>query len=898
MPIQPPLPLPLLLLLLTDFCAAWEDSKLHRDADARCHTDIHALEHGYPRVGFIEHEALTASDLRIAAASNSSGHLGSFVRLDNQLYSGTKSPLHLPGFRARDGIAAMRWDFEVVVTRNLTIRAHSSFDRTRVVGSGATRLLRVARGVHVTICNVDFSQATNGSDGPSALGSGGGGAFRVMSGGSLTMVNSTVSGFGSANGTGGGAVYVEARGGLTLTGCSLARNSARGGDGGAVFLEAGAFASLLSCSLANNSAPFGTGGAISSDGGRLALRNSSLRGNRALASGAMHVSTRAGQTAPRPEPERSVLSSGALLLQIENCSFYDNRAVWGADTLGIAPPAQRPQRTQTTMVDREFLLQNAAATIASSSFDGSRTDGTASRRGHSAIVTSYAIDWLCDPLGYYTPRRATYPHGFIACVDACPPGTFAASSDLIDASGPRGCADCPRGHFCDAPGMAMPAACPAGSYSASLRATDNSTCVTCPPGTASARPGNGNGTCDACADGLVSPSNSSACFLPRTPAAKLLVGTAALMSLALVAFLAILTRAGGVLPFRRAVKRAPHGGAAAHRTYATTELGGWLPTAFGRAAPRELLCVACSPKRLRLAKASVEIVQVAEASAWSQEQVTLSWGGQAETIIADLSQRPTRRLLFAGHADAPSVNGGRSLGFTSPGGDLAPFDEDKLVQLLAQFFPRSEEDSEHPHRILKLIFLNGCQSEPLGRRLRELGAPCVVCWRTATNDDLARLFAVKFFHVIATCERAAEESSLHPSVAYIRAFDEAVAAVCAARTWHSRGRPPMNGRTQVEHSGVSDAVPKHATTTDADGETVQPSSARATDAIPVPVLLCEGDGANDEGTDIVRFRQLPASLRLDTLLVDRLRSFRKAHPLSSFDDIFSRIRTRWSPLHA
>ena len=66
----------------------------------------------------------------------------------------------------------------------------------------------------------------------------------------------------------------------------------------------------------------------------------------------------------------------------------------------------------------------------------------------------------------------------------------------------------------------------------------------------------------------------------------------------------------------------------------------------------------------------------------------MCWGGRAETIISDLSNRPTKRLLFAGHADAPSGTGGLSLGFTAPGGELAPFDADDLVRLLSQFFPR------------------------------------------------------------------------------------------------------------------------------------------------------------------------------------------------------------------
>ena len=117
---------------------------------------VHTLGRAREEQRAVGLEALTASDLRFAAAQNSSGLVGSFIRLSNDLYTGTKSQGILPvrrnisGFHEWRDIAGIRWDYELVVTRNLTIRSDSQFDRTRVESLGATRLMRVARGVHPT----------------------------------------------------------------------------------------------------------------------------------------------------------------------------------------------------------------------------------------------------------------------------------------------------------------------------------------------------------------------------------------------------------------------------------------------------------------------------------------------------------------------------------------------------------------------------------------------------------------------------------------------------------------------------------------------------------------------------------------------------------------------------
>lgn len=95
--------------------------------------------------------------------------------------------------------------------------------------------------------------------------------------------------------------------------------------------------------------------------------------------------------------------------------------------------------------------------------------------------------------------------------------------------------------------------------------------------------------------------------------------------------------------------------------------------------------------------------------------------------------------------------------------------------------------------MLRLIVLNGCRSEALGHKLRESGAECVVCWRTATVDDAAHRFSTRFFQAIAQRSEAVqravqvgkpdEDAALADAMRsqrtedYIHAFDEAVRAV-------------------------------------------------------------------------------------------------------------------------
>jgi len=99
-----------------------------------------------------------------------------------------------------------------------------------------------------------------------------------------------------------------------------------------------------------------------------------------------------------------------------------------------------------------------------------------------------------------------------------------------------------------------------------------------------------------------------------------------------------------------------------------------------------------------------------------------------------LHQRSFTRFLFSGHTGvtAPGVQG-KTLGFTRLHGKvLSLTDEQRIEQVF------------RPHHQLELIFLNGCNSYELGKKLHRSGR-WVVCWETLAADAAASIFARAFF---------------------------------------------------------------------------------------------------------------------------------------------------------
>lgn len=63
------------------------------------------------------------------------------------------------------------------------------------------------------------------------------------------------------------------------------------------------------------------------------------------------------------------------------------------------------------------------------------------------------------------------------------------------------------------------------------------------------------------------------------------------------------------------------------------------------------------------------------------------------------------------------------------------------------------------------MLFTGCQTELIGRAIRDAGVPCVVCWRTKAHNAAARLLAQSFF------------GSLARGRPYAQAFEDARSAV-------------------------------------------------------------------------------------------------------------------------
>lgn len=172
----------------------------------------------------------------------------------------------------------------------------------------------------------------------------------------------------------------------------------------------------------------------------------------------------------------------------------------------------------------------------------------------------------------------------------------------------------------------------------------------------------------------------------------------------------------------------------------------------------ELLIFVCSPSISPLPQALKEAEDIkAKCKAWTC-QIT-SDNATAQELNGQLCEHRPRRFLFSGHGDARYM-GDLTLGFARPdGGALEVVEPKHLSTLLGS----QGKDSEGT---LDLCFLNGCNTEALGRAAREAGVPTVVCWRTETLDGAAKLFSTVFFETVCVHGRT-----------YREAFDHAVRAV-------------------------------------------------------------------------------------------------------------------------
>lgn len=159
------------------------------------------------------------------------------------------------------------------------------------------------------------------------------------------------------------------------------------------------------------------------------------------------------------------------------------------------------------------------------------------------------------------------------------------------------------------------------------------------------------------------------------------------------------------------------------------------------AEPLGLLIFVSSPTVSPLPNAVLEANEVsALCTCTTQEQ----YGGTAD-VMRQLLAKPTRYLLFSGHADAPAPDGSANttLGFTTTSGFLELIRPEDVGAIVGRAAPSRGG-------CLELVFLNGCCSESLGKAICDAGVPNVVCWRTQTEDGAARVFARAFFEALET----------------------------------------------------------------------------------------------------------------------------------------------------
>ena len=189
---------------------------------------------------------------------------------------------------------------------------------------------------------------------------------------------------------------------------------------------------------------------------------------------------------------------------------------------------------------------------------------------------------------------------------------------------------------------------------------------------------------------------------------------------------------------------------------------------------KPLLIYHCSPSVAPLPNVQPEAVEVKRAYCDDAEV----FSGTSELLRKKLLDERPARFLFAGHADRQLDPGKRTLAFEDDTGRLPELVRpDTLVDMFLSLRERRGE-------MLELVFLNGCESEDLGRALREQAkVPWIVCWRTKCDDEAARLFSVHFFEALSRA--GALETEPYPS-----AFYEAKSALI---TKHTRAGTSADG---------------------------------------------------------------------------------------------------------
>ncbi len=206
-----------------------------------------------------------------SALSGSTIHLASELTIDKNVTidgSGLASQLTISG---DDSVRVFNIPTIPLVSLTITL---DSLIVTQGATSGHGAGIYMGQGMHVTITNSTFSDNHAG-------GRGGG----IGNQGSLTLIDSTISGNSAASPDGGGGISNES--GLTMTNSTISNNSATGAtaSGGGLFNTGGA--TITNSTIFGNSSNV-YGGGISTTA-NLTLTNSTIAGNSAYATGGLQV---------------------------------------------------------------------------------------------------------------------------------------------------------------------------------------------------------------------------------------------------------------------------------------------------------------------------------------------------------------------------------------------------------------------------------------------------------------------------------------------------------------------------------------------------------------------------------------------------------------------------------
>ncbi len=151
---------------------------------------------------------------------------------------------------------------ELRISRNLTIQ-NTGGGRVVIDANGASRVFRVDNVV------VTFTGLTiRGGAGQDGAG--------IRNDGTLTVVQSTISGNNAGGSDGGGIINRQT---LTLRNSTVSGNTVTTGGQGGGILNDGVQLTLINSTISHNSAPSGSGGGIMRSGGTLTLRNTIVANN-------------------------------------------------------------------------------------------------------------------------------------------------------------------------------------------------------------------------------------------------------------------------------------------------------------------------------------------------------------------------------------------------------------------------------------------------------------------------------------------------------------------------------------------------------------------------------------------------------------------------------------------